>query len=149
MLFSGDLLYMHCSHLYRWSDNTPMQHIAWSDSASEAAKTCIRNLISLIQWRTYIEHSIFDHNYWMKGLIGKWFQRCHPDTCRHRSANFQQNQNDNWTAYSCQCLRGAPIISKLNCTWPIMNHKTQKDINNTLYLHGLFNPFKLDGQVHA
>jgi len=34
---------------------------------------------------------------------------------------------------------GAPLISQLNCTWPNMNHKPQKDINNTRYHHWLFN----------
>jgi len=90
---------------------------------------------------------IFDHNYSMSGL--KWFYRCHRDTCRHLSANFQQNRKDNKTAYICQCPSGGPIISKLNCTWPIMNHKSQKDSDNTRrYHHWLFNrdphdPFKL------
>jgi len=35
---SGNLLYMHCSHLYRWGGNSQMQWITRSDFVSEAGK---------------------------------------------------------------------------------------------------------------
>ena len=46
---SGYLLYMHCSHLYRWIGNTQLQHIAQSGSVSEAVKIFTLNHLCLIQ----------------------------------------------------------------------------------------------------
>ena len=74
-------------------------------------------------------------NFWMGGLIEKSFHSCHPDTCRHLPANLQRNRKDNKMTYSCQCSSGAPINSKLSCSWLITNHKPHKDLNNTKYHH--------------
>jgi len=62
----------------------------------------------------------------MGGLIEKGFHRCHPDICRHLSAN---SQKDNGTTYSCQRPSGAPIISKLSWLWPFTSPLTIETVS--------------------